>query len=154
MINTITIRRLIIADLPSVERIEAEEFYPDVQGEPLDRKQLTSLLVDPEIETVVADSWDGTTRAVLGYCVFSKNPGLGWIYIDRIATYPQHAGIGTILIDFLKADLHDTPNLSYINVGIRETNDAALESFTAWGFERCGQYKRGPELFYDYTLEG
>jgi len=125
----ITLRRLELADLDAIERIEKAS-YPT----PWSRPMFTSELAKPSSHSLAAV---GPTGELVGYLILSRYVD-AW-HVMNVAVAPEHRrhGIASAMLERLFDVTRDDARRGY-TLEVRVSNAAAIRLYERFDFKPCG----------------
>ena len=126
----IEIRRLALADLSAIERIEREA-YPT----PWSRSMFAGELAKPS--SISLGAFDATIDALVGYLITSRYVDAWHIMNLAVAAACRRRGIASDLLDELFHLTDDDPRRGY-TLEVRVSNANAIKLYERMGFERTG----------------
>jgi [ribosomal protein S18]-alanine N-acetyltransferase len=126
----IEIRRLALADLSAIERIEREA-YPT----PWSRSMFAGELAKPS--SISLGAFDATADALVGYLITSRYVDAWHIMNLAVAAASRRRGIASDLLDELFRLTDDDPRRGY-TLEVRVSNANAIKLYERMGFERTG----------------
>jgi [ribosomal protein S18]-alanine N-acetyltransferase len=126
----IEIRRLALADLSAIERIEREA-YPT----PWSRSMFAGELAKPS--SISLGAFDAATDTLVGYLITSRYVDAWHIMNLAVAAASRRRGIASDLLDELFRLTDDDPRRGY-TLEVRVSNSNAIKLYQRMGFERTG----------------
>jgi [ribosomal protein S18]-alanine N-acetyltransferase len=126
----IEIRRLALADLSAIERIEREA-YPT----PWSRSMFAGELAKPS--SISLGAFDPPTALLVGYLITSRYVDAWHIMNLAVAAGSRRQGIASDLLDELFHLTDDDPRRGY-TLEVRVSNANAIKLYERMGFERTG----------------
>jgi ribosomal-protein-alanine N-acetyltransferase len=126
----IEIRRLALADLSAIERIEREA-YPT----PWSRSMFAGELAKPS--SISLGAFQVATDALVGYLITSRYVDAWHIMNLAVAVGSRRRGIAIDLLDELFRLTDDDPRRGY-TLEVRVSNASAIKLYERMGFERTG----------------
>jgi ribosomal-protein-alanine N-acetyltransferase len=126
----IEIRRLALADLSAIERIEREA-YPT----PWSRSMFAGELAKPS--SISLGAFDAGTDTLVGYLITSRYVDAWHIMNLAVAAASRRRGIASDLLDELFRLTDDDPRRGY-TLEVRVSNSNAIKLYQRMGFERTG----------------
>jgi ribosomal-protein-alanine N-acetyltransferase len=126
----IEIRRLALADLSAIERIEREA-YPT----PWSRSMFAGELAKPS--SISLGAFDAATDALVGYLITSRYVDAWHIMNLAVTAASRRRGIASDLLDELFHLTDDDPRRGY-TLEVRVSNASAIKLYERMGFERTG----------------
>jgi [ribosomal protein S18]-alanine N-acetyltransferase len=126
----IEIRRLALADLSAIERIEREA-YPT----PWSRSMFAGELAKPS--SISLGAFDAATDTLVGYLITSRYVDAWHIMNLAVAAASRRRGIASDLLDELFRLTDDDPRRGY-TLEVRVSNSNAIKLYERMGFERTG----------------
>jgi ribosomal-protein-alanine N-acetyltransferase len=126
----IEIRRLALADLSAIERIE-KEAYPT----PWSRSMFAGELAKPS--SISLGAFDPATNHLVGYLITSRYVDAWHIMNVAVAAGSRRRGIASDLLDELFHLTDDDPRRGY-TLEVRVSNANAIKLYERMGFERTG----------------
>jgi ribosomal-protein-alanine N-acetyltransferase len=126
----IEIRRLALADLSAIERIEREA-YPT----PWSRSMFAGELAKPS--SISLGAFDAATDALVGYLITSRYVDAWHIMNLAVTAASRRRGIASDLLDELFHLTDYDPRRGY-TLEVRVSNASAIKLYERMGFERTG----------------
>jgi ribosomal-protein-alanine N-acetyltransferase len=126
----IEIRRLALADLSAIERIEREA-YPT----PWSRSMFAGELAKPS--SISLGAFDAATDTLVGYLITSRYVDAWHIMNLAVAAASRRRGIASDLLDELFRLTDDDPRRGY-TLEVRVSNSNAIKLYERMGFETTG----------------
>jgi [ribosomal protein S18]-alanine N-acetyltransferase len=126
----IEIRRLALADLSAIERIEREA-YPT----PWSRSMFAGELAKPS--SISLGAFDPAAGHLVGYLITSRYVDAWHIMNLAVAAGSRRRGIASDLLDELFHLTDDDPRRGY-TLEVRVSNGNAIKLYERMGFERTG----------------
>jgi ribosomal-protein-alanine N-acetyltransferase len=124
------IRRLALADLSAIERIEREA-YPT----PWSRSMFAGELAKPS--SISLGAFDPAAGHLVGYLITSRYVDAWHIMNLAVAAGARRQGIASDLLDELFHLTDDDPRRGY-TLEVRVSNGSAIKLYERMGFERTG----------------